>query len=537
MLANRRLEWAPLVVLLSALACSGKERAPPLQDFVPNPSGNGGTEELSEFRLGEDDPNELPWDACARRTGDSDTSAECVTVAVPTRRDVEEPALQNFFVKRWKARAETRGSLWLLQGGPGVSGVSLEDLAALVTRVVPDLDIYIPDHRGTGRSQLFECTQTVQSDEEDLSAALRDCAEEISDAWLQDSAGFRTTEAAWDVIEMIRATRGDGPVLVHGGSYGGYWLHRVMQLDPEAVQAAVFESSALPQGQQSMTSLLLDREQAGLAVLEACDADEYCSTQLGSDAAARAREILAGIDDCDALSAVNLDAVTVRQALTNALLLPPTALWVPGMLARAAACREEDAEFLSELISGTANLLTGPQPSADVADSIALLFHINLSEIHPTQVDSATLEDAASAALFPEVAVASALNDALSYWPLYEKEAPEGQLANVDTDILILHGTFDPRTDLSVGRALAEQFSAENQHYFEFPYVGHGVVYGSHATSAGSTCGLDILAQFLTAPGEAPDGSCIQNTPAPDFAGNTDLLEDLTGTEQLWPNP
>ena len=48
--------------------------------------------------------------------------------------------------------AASRGTVWLVAGGPGESGASLYPMLPTLRRAFPGFDLVIPDHRGTGYS-------------------------------------------------------------------------------------------------------------------------------------------------------------------------------------------------------------------------------------------------------------------------------------------------------------------------------------------------------------------------------------------------
>jgi len=79
--------------------------------------------------------------------------AECATTPLPAKWSEPQGDTIDVFVKRYPARQQpANGQLWLLAGGPGLPGSIYEAFAFLIANDLPTLDIYLPDHRGTGRS-------------------------------------------------------------------------------------------------------------------------------------------------------------------------------------------------------------------------------------------------------------------------------------------------------------------------------------------------------------------------------------------------
>ena len=117
----------------------------------------------------------IAFDPCSLVTGGSDTRAECANVEVPLDWNSPGDAKVTFFVKRLVGSASgPHRQLWLLQGGPGGAGDGLEPLAAEIARGDAALDVYIPDHRGTGRSERLDCPQTRGSLSFDYATCLKE---------------------------------------------------------------------------------------------------------------------------------------------------------------------------------------------------------------------------------------------------------------------------------------------------------------------------------------------------------------------------
>ena len=139
-----------------------------------------------------------------------------------------------------------RTHLWILQGGPGGSGLSILPLA------IPSLqfasDIYIPDHRGTAFSSELECPIQQSSssaggssiDDSEVSS----CYNYGNNVFDLDFRKFTVTAAARDLEKMISSAKSlfaPAAVYVHGYSYGTRWAQRFLQLFPNAVDKVVLE--------------------------------------------------------------------------------------------------------------------------------------------------------------------------------------------------------------------------------------------------------------------------------------------------------
>ena len=70
---------------------------------------------------------------------------------------------------------------------------------------------------------------------------------------------------------------------------------------------------------------------------------------------------------------------------------------------------------------------------------------------------------------------------------------------------LVLAGDNDPITPPAWSKAAAATLS--HSHYFEFPWVGHGVL----AAGVWGSCSQSMASAFLTDPNAAPDSTCISD--------------------------
>jgi hypothetical protein len=76
---------------------------------------------------------------------------------VPLEEDLTALARQPSPDERIRAQQRSRGQLWMLEGGPGLSGIGLVSTTEqFIVKGLPDLDVYMPDHRGTGRSHFID---------------------------------------------------------------------------------------------------------------------------------------------------------------------------------------------------------------------------------------------------------------------------------------------------------------------------------------------------------------------------------------------
>jgi pimeloyl-ACP methyl ester carboxylesterase len=92
--------------------------------------------------------------------------------------------------------------------------------------------------------------------------------------------------------------------------------------------------------------------------------------------------------------------------------------------------------------------------------------------------------------------------DMCDFWPTQMPDTSENQPVTSDIPALVLSGGYDPVTPPSFGRIAAETLA--NATHFEFPSVGHGVVYEPRG------CANKLMIAFLADPTSVLDGSCVE---------------------------
>jgi pimeloyl-ACP methyl ester carboxylesterase len=462
--------------------------------------------------------------------------AECALIELPLRWSEPQGEPIQLFIKRIPAVEPSRGQLWLLEGGPGSSGAGLEWLAADLHEAVPDLDIYIPDHRGVGRSTFFEC-ETAQSVFPGGEQRILECGREVTREWGEATHEFRTTAAARDVLAAATALHTPNTeVIVWGSSYGAFWAHRVMQVDQAArlLTAVVMDSPALPIGGKSTLESAHTSFEAGETLLDQCATDATCSERLGPDPQARALSILDGL--CNEF-AQRRGRAGLQGVLTMALRSWQLLRLIPAALFRAERCAPEDIEFLDNYAALIPN--GGRENILDAPNSEALYLNVMFSEYLTELSPRADVEQHSESVVFSRAWLSPDYHAALADWPLYERDEYMGRWADSDIPVLTLYGALDTNTAPSEGVLTAEHFSAPGQHGFLLPTGGHGVYYRSHDLLGDSdaSCGKHLTVQFLQDPDDTIDASCLDDAEPLDFSASEELLLEIAGHTDVWDNP
>ncbi len=471
--------------------------------------------------------------------------AVCGESTVPLFHDAPERGDIKIFLKIIPAEDQEnlRGTLWLLMGGPGSPGAHLEHQAREIHDQFPTLDIIIPDHRGVGRSTYFECEDSRDNSGDWVS----DCAAELDAEWGDDVAAFSITQGARDVLLMADKYRGgEREVILWGASYGATWAQRILQLDEQGiVKAAIMDSAATATPETTLADNMLKVAESGDTLFEACLADEQCTERLGPDAKARALAILA--DLCEPLNGEYRGRRWFQSMLSGAMRGWDSLRLVPPLIHRAGRCDDDDVRFIERFFREQSS--SGGRSSYESAPrSTALLYTIIFSELVPSASTVEELRAAGETSVFADLVGAEDLAVGYDVWPTYPRDEYMFELADTETNLLILHGGLDTQTPPSMGRDMERHFTADNHQYFYFPLGTHGVYWGSHTADRPArfgpidpndrySCGQHLAWQFLDDPGRPVDASCVESAPPIEFGTNADTLFDLAGHDDPWDNP
>ncbi|EEY69794.1 uncharacterized protein PITG_06287 [Phytophthora infestans T30-4] len=115
------------------------------------------------------------------------------------------------------------------------------------------VNVYTMDHRGTGRSTLFDCvaaqittTGSTLGRQTDTSE-VPTCAKDIRMKY-GDLASFSTTSAATDISTFIARFTNGASSIIYGVSYGTVLVERLMHLSPPSVVGYVLDGIATTSG-------------------------------------------------------------------------------------------------------------------------------------------------------------------------------------------------------------------------------------------------------------------------------------------------
>lgn len=483
----------------------------------------------------------IEFNRCSLVTGGNDTRAECANVEVPLDWNAPDDGKVTFFVKRLLGAAPgPHRQLWLLQGGPGGAGDGLEPLADEIAQADGALDVYIPDHRGTGRSERLDCPNARERGSLSFDYAI--CLREMKIRWgIPGLATFSTTTAARDVGYVIERVRTPGQeVHVYGISYGTYWAQRYLQLFP-AQPTAVALDGVCQSGLCSYLKMGYWFDRVGKKYMAECAADPVCGAKLGADPVESVRAAIAKANTGRCAGLTKINGTSLRKLYGMFIASFELRALVPATAFRILRCDADDIlalkKFESVLTADLGEGFAGFEGAAGTKNlaSDMLGMHIAFSELEEDPpISRKDLADLLSDAVF--TAYDPKLRDAYDMWPRYRPDALVGKYPSSNVPVLMMNGTLDPQTPLEFAEAIAPHYVAASQGLIVLPRAAHGVIHQS-PTSEGTSepsCGMMLWHQFLESPSVPLDSACRANILHHDFAGSPALAEQFFGRPTLW---
>lgn len=484
---------------LTFTTCSLHTTSIPMPNGIPeNVAGFAGTNTLEGF---------------------ASAKAECATTKMPASWGSSDGKTIDVFLKRYRAAKQpARGQLWLLAGGPGESGSVFEPHAFLIGKTLPDIDIYMPDHRGTGRSSFAPCAQ------------LNGYTEAACITQVPYLAGLTTTNAARDLAALVERTRAPSQkVFIVGVSYGTYWAQRYLLVRPGQATAVVLDSP-VPMVGDDFADFDEQFDTTARALLALCAADTTCAAKLGPDPVAKAREALDALDagSCPAVASTIGDGRRYFGAIIGAYSYFARLL-LPASVYRILRCDAGDAAWFST----TQKYVTTRIPES--GSSVMVLANIALSELWLSTATSAELQ-AREKALLATTGAPAWFASLRPGWPTYPHDAYYGAWPSSSTPVLVLQGTLDPRTPY--GDVVRPHYSGPGQYFVELPKADHYVLSNSPmSTPHAHDCAWQITQSFLADPSKAPDTSCTTGMAPLDFGQPPAEWLARVGIQELWESP
>lgn len=483
----------------------------------------------------------LDWTPCPwiSDAGPGELNAEgaCATLEVPLDWSDPDGSTLTIDLRRLDPVEEAEADLWMLNGGPGASANVYERLGLpFRSRKVR---VMLMDGRGAGRSSRLGCSaEALDSPSGSFIGADEwpDCIADLRATWGDDLAHFGTTSAARDLLEAVRRTHREGVrQVVLGASYGTYWVHRALQLDPEAFDGVVLDS-VVPADRPDLSAIDGWHDDVMRDFLPLCDDDAFCGERLGGDAVAATEAMLARVQEghCPAIfEGLESDWDVLLRVAFGALISNGRArAAIPATVHRVERCSPEDVNAVRHLF-GVLFGVAGAVDEGPGLFSVVLAHHLTFSELWPDPPPSLEELQAIADNALGHKNIGPNFRPRYDDWPRYEPGPLHDQWATTDVPMLIMNGTLDPQTPIERARLVGEQFDGAHQTFVEMPDVSHGVLSGSF-TSDGDRCGEELLTQFVADPEATLDISCVDDIALRDFRLNGAYARFLFDTDDLW---
>ncbi len=477
---------------------------------------------------------EIDWVPCPLFTGGPGLEAECAEILLPVDWSDPQGLRLVSFVKRI-GNAQGGKQLWMLMGGPGGAGAGYESTAQTLTGADPDLVVYLPDHRGTGRSSRMGCPVEEAFGSPGganiTPAEWPSCLAAIDAVWGTAIDHLTTSAAARDLGWLIEQLRGTQAVHVFGSSYGTYWGHRYLQIHPDQPDSISLLGIAPPDF--NFTQYTEQYDDAGRRFMDRCSDDPVCAARLGPDAEGFMEAVLAQVDAglCPGALAAGLDRDTLKLYFSTLLSWSGAErALIPATLFRLARCNAADVVALQtaapQMMDPLAPLLNDPLFSR------ALGNHISISEMwHPPIPTVAQAQQEAADAIFGLGSTEGRI-ELSATWPTYAHDEFVLNYAQSDVPMLMMVGEFDPNSPIQLGEEFATHFGGQHQYFFEIPDGNHG---WHSPTAQGFGCAINVFFNFIQDP-TGPLLDCMGDVLPMDFAGPPGLAQGFFGTVDLYDN-
>jgi len=490
--------------------------------------------------------------------------AQCASLPVPLDYSVDAGANISYFAKKLLASQPSRGEIWLLEGGPGFSGVQLECFIAPLRRLTGyAYDIVIPDHRGTGRSSpLVPLLRAPPFCENDV------CYAEKVLSLVNHTRHFTVSNAARDVHAFMTQSgalsrrSANYTVSLYGVSYGTFLTQRFLQIYPDSVDVVVLDGYIAPDNAWDFFAWY---SQAAEAVyhkfLNGCAGDRVCRSHLGETplyVAIMVRQgLFAGTLPCAQpgmpLHRMHPYAPSLIAGIT--VRTPAKRDLQPAFLLRAARCSPSDVRELWHyrdylIASGNGPLFFEDVPPAgpvnftrsyingysDIGFDPLLASNIQYAEMTsiksgPAENGTALTDSAVNAVVqMYSAASLSQIPPSRTSFASYQPDEYAYRYPNVSVPLLILQGTLDPQTGFWNAMHGVGRYSGAQQHLVVLPHTAHGTSFPgrSPTTDPGEpSCGMMIFASFVSRRGASLDDSCLSRLRPPDYSGVSAISRTL----------
>ena len=434
---------------------------------------------------------------------------ECGYVIVPERH--ENPDSPTIRIPIAISRAESNNAkpdpLFLAQGGPGGDAFEVFPIMLGASSVWQDRDVVVFNQRGTRYSEPdLSCTESFDG-AADLLSMPADEADEQSLVFLQtcydrliadgvDVSAYNSIQNAADV-NAIRQALGYDEFNFYGVSYGTLLGFHLLRDHPEHLRSAILDG-VVPTDLNFTHKVAANTDRVFTEIFQNCLQDPACSSQfpdlearffnLVDELNASPRTVSLKDPETGQTAQAQLDGDTLVDVLFQAFYLPDSYAYFPKLVTNLEAGDLTFIEGIWPLIAFDRTISEGMYFSTICAEDADFdPAGLSLDGVRPYFADSAD-EDLQS------------YSDACEIWQVSRLPSVVNDPTIGDTPVLLLSGHYDPITPPYFAEVAAD--SLPNDTHVIDPTGSHGVAFGD-------LCLDSIIGQFLDAPDESPDTSCL----------------------------